>query len=200
MRILATALIATTVCSSCAARPRCASVSSDDEEGGISRPRPNVAAARELDRDGVHSFRDGHFADAVRYFRMAYRLGGPSSELWNVARTLEKLDDGDGANRAIDEYLAHGDLSPQDRAEAEREARALRSRPSTLGVASTPGGATVSVDGKQTLGVTPISVEIAPGSHTVVVRLDGYAAETRPVEARFGRAIIVSLDLTRTPK
>jgi hypothetical protein len=198
MRILATALLATTVCSGCAARPCGASARSDDDEAK-SRLRPNVAAARELDREGVYSFREAHFADALRYFRMAYRLGGPSTELWNVARTLEKLDDGDGANRAIDEYLAHGDLSPQDRADAEREARALRSRSSMLSVTTTPGGATVSVDGKQIVGVTPISIEIAPGSHTVVVRL-GYAAETRSVEARFGRAVIESLDLARADK
>lgn len=159
----------------------------------------NVAAARELDQEGVRNFRAGRYAEAVRYFRAAHGLGGPSSELWNVARSLERLDDAEGASGAIDEYLAGGGLSPQDRAEAERELRFLRSRPSTLTVTTTPAGAVASVDGKPA-AATPLSLEVAPGRHTVEVTLDGFSAETRTVDARFGHAIILSLDLTHARK
>jgi hypothetical protein len=162
--------------------------------------RPNVAAARQLDQEGVKSFREARYADAIRYFRAAYRLGGPSSELWNVARSREKLDDAEGACVTIDEYLARRDLSPQDRAEADREARSLRARVSVFTLTTTPAGAFVSVDGVQVNGSTPVSVEIPPGPHTIVVRRDGNAAETRRIEARFGRALIVSLDLAGSHK
>jgi hypothetical protein len=171
-----------------------------DDESLQTRGRPNVDAARELDQEGVRAFREGRYADALRYFRGAYWFGGPSSELWNVARCRERLDDGEGASAAIDEYLARHDLSPSDRAGAAQEQQALSARPSTLTVTTMPTGASVTLDGKQGVGRTPLSVEVSPGSHTMAVRRDGYSVETRAVEAHFGRAVIVSLDLAPAGK
>ena len=162
--------------------------------------RLDVDGARELDRAGVQSFREGRYADAIRYFRTAYRMGGPSSELWNIARAREKLDDFEGADAAIREYLERSDLSWQDRSEADREARALRARPSLLTVTTTPAGAVVLIDKRQTAGTTPVSVEVGPGAHLIAVHREGYAVATREFEARFGRAVIVSLDLARSAK
>jgi hypothetical protein len=195
-RLLVLSLLAATSCTSGGAHVRAI----DEEDGVHSRAHPNVAAARELDQEGVRSFRYGRFEDAIRYFRAAYRLGGPSSELWNIARSRERLDDPEGASNAIDEYLAQRDLSPRDRAEAEREKQALRTRPSILTVTTTPPGAVVTLDGAHALGTTPLSAEIAAGSHTIIIRRDGFGAESRPLEARFGRAVIVSLDLARDGK
>ncbi len=161
------------------------------------RARPNVDSARELDQEGVRAFRENRYADAIRYFRAAYRMGGPSSELWNLVRSQERLDDPEGAVSSIEEYLALHDLSPQDRAEAEHELHALRTRPSTLTVTTTPPGATVIVDGKQALGPTPLSAELSAGSHTISVRRDGFVETRRSLDARFGRAVIVALDLER---
>ncbi len=165
-----------------------------------SRAHPNLESARELDQEGVRAFRDARYADAMRYFRAAYRLGGPSSELWNAARSQERLDDGEGAVSTIEEYLSLHDLSPQDRAEAEHELHDVRTRPSTLTVTTMPSGAIVTIDGRQTVGPTPLSVEVPAGAHTIAVRRDGFALRTEPLEARFGHAIIVSLDLERAAK
>jgi hypothetical protein len=162
--------------------------------------RAAVDSARELDQAGVSSFRDGRFTDAVAYFRAAYRLGGPSSELWNVARSRERMDDLEGAADTIAEYLALKDLAPPDRAEAERELQALQARPSVVTVTTTPGGAAISLDGHPTTGSTPISVEVKPGTHALLVRRDGYSPESRTLQAKFGRALIVSLDLVRSGK
>ncbi len=148
----------------------------------------------------MRSFRAGRFTDAVAYFRAAYQLGGPSSELWNIVRSLEGMDDLEEASSAIDNYLALGNLLPQDRADAQREAQALRSRPSTLTVTTTPSGASVSIDGKPAPGATPFSTELRAGSHTIEVRQTGYSPVTQTVEARFGRAVIVTLDLERASK
>jgi hypothetical protein len=164
------------------------------------RATPNIEAARELDQQGVRAFREGHFEDSIRYFRAAYRIGGPPSELWNIARCRERLDDAEGAAKAIEEYLSLRGLSAQDRAEAERDAAALRARPSILTVTTRPAGATVTIDGNRVVGPTPVSIDVRPGSHTIAVRRDGYASETQPFEARFGRAVIVSLDLARADK
>ena len=65
-------------------------------------------------------------------------------------------------------------------------------------VGRTDGGtAVVTVDGKQTAGPTPVSLDVRAGPHTIAVHHDGYTTETRPLESRFGRAVIVWLDLVR---
>ena len=193
MRLAVLALLATTACVQ-GAGPG-AEVADDDAAGR--RARPDLDGARELDQQGVRAFREGRFSDAIRYFHAAYRLGGPSSELWNVARSRERMDDAETAAAAIGQYLAQRDLSAQDRAEAERELGALRARPSMLTVITVPSGAVVTVDGKQTAGPTPVSLEVRAGAHTIAVHHDGFPTQTRPLEARFGRAVIVSLDLAR---
>jgi len=192
MRPAVIALLAATSCVQTTGRP-----SDVGAEDGARRRNPDVEAARELDQEGIRAYREARFADALRYFRASYRLGGPPSEVWNVARCRERLDDPEGAAAAIDQYLSSKDLSQQDRSEGERELQMLRSRPSTLTVTTRPSGAVVTVDGRTTTGPTPVSVEIPPGPHTIAIRRDGYATETRPLEARFGRAVIVSLELAR---
>jgi hypothetical protein len=180
----------------CAGAPKVKVATTEvDDPPRAEPPRsPDIAAARELDQQGVRSYVEGRYTDAVHLFRDAFRAGGPPSELWNIARSKEKLDDPEGAAGAIEEYLSQSSLVPSDRAEAERELRALQSRNSLLVVATEPEGATVTIDGK-TSGTTPASLEIRPGSHTLSVHRDGFADEARTLDARFGRAMFVSLDL-----
>lgn len=170
------------------------------DERAAAGSRPNVDGARELDQAGVRAFRDGRFTDAARCFRGALDLGGPSSELWNIARSRERIDDPEGAVAALDEYLGRHDLSAQERAQAVHEAQMLRTRPSVLIVTTTPSGAIATLDSRQNLGATPLTVEIPPGAHSVTLRHGSLPAETRSFEASFGRAIIVSLDLGREHK
>jgi len=191
MRLLVLALLATPACAQFGMR----GAESLGDDASDRRGRPDLGAARELDQQGVRAFREGRFSDAIRYFRSAYHLGGPSSELWNVARSREGMDDAETAAGAIEQYLARHDLPAEDRAEAERELHALRSRPSVLTVITAPPGAVLNVDGRQTAGSTPVSLDVRPGPHTLVVRRDGYATESRDIEPRFGRAVILSLHL-----
>jgi hypothetical protein len=163
--------------------------------------KPSIEGARELDQQGVKAFGEGRYADAVVLFRGSRALGGPSAEVWNVARCLERLDDAEGAAEAIDAYLAATDVGAQDRAEAEREGRVLKGRPSWLTVTTTPAGASVAVDGQPASGgLTPTSLELRPGAHAVSVKRAGYEAQSRIVEARFGRALVVAIDLDAVRK
>src|ERR1017187_9325393 len=84
--------------------------------------------ARALDQQGVRAFREGRYNDAIRYFEEALKLGGPSSELWNIARCQVKLDDPETASSSLERYLARTDLSPDDRAGAKRELDELAHR------------------------------------------------------------------------
>jgi hypothetical protein len=156
----------------------------------------DLERARTLDQQGVRAFREGRYNDAIRYFEEAFRLGGPSSELWNIARCDLKLDDPEAASVALDSYLAGSDLSPEDRATAKRELDDLRHRPSTVTIASSPSGASVFIDGKRA-GKTPTSIGVSAGDHVVVVQREGYSPYVDHPVARFGRAIIVDARLTR---
>ncbi len=122
-RVPLAALLASLLAASCAqqANTRGAVAGSEDRRPRDGHPiaHPDIAAARELDQEGVRSYVDGRYADAVRLFRAAYLAGGPPSELWNIVRSREKLDDPEGAAKTIEEYLAQEGLAQADRAEAE---------------------------------------------------------------------------------
>jgi hypothetical protein len=154
----------------------------------------DLPRARALDQQGVRAFRDGRYNDAIRYFDEALKLGGPATELWNIARCHLKLDDPEAAADAFERFLAHKDLLPQDRAEARQQLEELKRRRSTVTIASSPTGAYVAVDGKR-IGRTPTSIEVAAGAHTLALQREGFAPYIESVEAHFGRAVIVDARL-----
>jgi hypothetical protein len=146
--------------------------------------------ARALDEQGVRAFREGRYNDAIRYFEEALKLGGPSSELWNIAKCQVKLDQLEAAEGTLEQYLARNDLSADDRAGARRELDQLGHRRSTVTIASSPTGAFVAIDGKR-IGRTPISTDVSAGEHTIAVQREGFPPHIERVTARYGRAIIV---------
>jgi hypothetical protein len=58
----------------------------------------------------------------------------------------------------------------------------LESTPATLAIESDPPGATVLVDGER-VGTTPMEVRLGPGEHRIETQLEGYASQSRTVEA-----------------
>jgi len=154
-----------------------------------------IVRARGLDQQGVRAFREGRYRDAIRFFSAARRLGGPSSEIWNIARCHQRLDEPEDAAQALEGYLEQTDLMPSERTEATRELNELRRRPSQVAIDSDPAGASVTVDGKPAGASTPVGVDVPPGPHRVRVERPGYRVYETDVEARFGRAILVSAKL-----
>ena len=152
------------------------------------RSAPELDRARTRDHEGARAFREGRYTDAMRYFEDALKLGAPSEELWNIARCLLKLDQPEDASDALERYLRAPDVSASDRAEAKDQLEELRHRRSTLTVTSSPANAEVDVDGRPA-GRTPLSTDLAPGEHTVVVREGARAVHEERVVARFGRAV-----------
>jgi serine/threonine-protein kinase len=62
-----------------------------------------------------------------------------------------------------------------------------------LSVASTPAGAAIFVDGRDTGHVTPAQISIAkPGNHSVLVKKQGYLDETTSINVQFGQTFHVS--------
>jgi hypothetical protein len=173
--------------------------------GALLVPSPAWASAdmeraRLLDQQGVRAYKEERYNDAIRFFEEAFHIGGPPSELWNIARCHLRLDDPEDAAKEIERYLGQSGLSPEDRAEATQQLHEIQHRHSTLTVASSPSGATVFVDNKRgaPAGVTPATIDLPPGSHTVYVEKPGYEPYDKSVDAKYGRALLVDTQLSRS--
>jgi tetratricopeptide (TPR) repeat protein len=136
------------------------------------------SAAKEKFDQGVAAYKAQRYQDAVKLFMEADAMAPSSALSFNVARAFEKLEDLSGALRWYRDFLRR---SPQAsnaaevRAKVAELAAALSQRGvQQLTVLSEPPGATVLVD-DQNLGVTPLTRELAPGRHRLVLRLPGYA-------------------------
>jgi hypothetical protein len=157
-----------------------------------------LAKARVLDQQGVRSYAEGRYNEAIRYFEEAFHLGGPPSELWNIAKCHVRLDDPEEAAKTIREYLDQKGLTAEDRREAQQQLEELEHRHSAFTVASSPSGATVYLEGHRWAGVTPATIDVAPGEHKVTIEARGYEPYDKSVEAKWGHGIIVDATLSRS--
>ena len=153
-----------------------------------------LSRARFLDQQGARAYAEGRFRDAAALFNESFRAGGPATELWNVARCQLKLDDPDAARRTLQAYLDRTDLGAEDRAEGQRLEGEIAKRISTFVVASTPAGATVTVDGR-VAGTTPYTSTLQPGAHEILI-----GSVTKHIVAKDGRAVILSVELDGSEK
>jgi tetratricopeptide (TPR) repeat protein len=135
------------------------------------------AAKEKFDR-GVAAYKAQRYEDAVKLFMEADAMAPSSALSFNVARAFEKLEDISGALRWYRDFLRR---SPQasNAAEVRAKVAELSAALSQRGVQqvtvlSEPPGATVLVD-DQNVGVTPVTRDIAPGQHRLLLRLVGYA-------------------------
>src|SRR5271168_4493569 len=79
----------------------------------------DLARARVLDQQGVRAYREERYNDAIRYFEEARKLGGPPSEIWNIAKCHVRMDEPEEGAKYIEEYLSQKGLSAADRTGAE---------------------------------------------------------------------------------
>ncbi len=129
-------------------------------------------------QEGVEAYRNERYADAVRSFLEADAISPSAALSYNIARAYEKLADDAQTLRWYRNYLR---LNPKasNAAEVQKYVAALAQSLAKKGiqqvtVLSTPIGATVTID-NNALGVTPLTVELSPGVHSVSLTLRGYA-------------------------
>jgi hypothetical protein len=157
----------------------------------------DVARARALDQQGVRAYREERYNDAIRFFEESLKVGGPPSEIWNIAKCHVHMDEPEEGAKYIEQYLDQKGLSPADRAEAEQQLREIQHRHSILSVESSPAGATVYLEGRRWAGVTPATIDIAPGDHKLTIEAAGHDAVERSITAKYGRAVIVDVHLAK---
>jgi PEGA domain-containing protein len=141
-------------------------------------------AEREF-RTGYRALQAGNCADALVHYRRSLELVQRPRTLFNIATCEEDLGQQAAAWRDYQSFL--GLAEERDAAivvEARVRIEALRKRlRGQLLVDSSPGGASVSVDGeRQGRGPTPVTLSLEPGRHVVRVAMAGAVAVERIVD------------------
>lgn len=168
------------------------------------RSAPASAAAKPLERarvryrEGVDAFKEGRFRDAIDLFLEADQLAPSAALSFNIGAAYEKLGEPAAALRWYRDYLRRAPDS-SDRAHVGTlvsgfERTLQSSGVQQMTISSTPDGAELVVDG-QPAGVTPFTLEIAPGSHVLSLKLAGHAPASRTVELPADHAVDVTVEL-----
>jgi tetratricopeptide (TPR) repeat protein len=167
------------------------------EAPGAAAQRKALAQARY--EQGVEAFRNERYVDAVRLFLDADAISPSVALSFNVARAYEELGDEAAALRWYRNYLR---LDPSARNAADVHARiqslsqALASKGiQQLTVLSSPRGATVGIDGRA-VGVTPLTLELAPGNHVAWLTAPGYSDERRAFQLNAKTPLDLAFTLT----
>lgn len=154
------------------------------------------AAARESYARGQELFRAGRYAEAQTAFEAAYAAVPNAVVLLSIAQCQENTGNANDAALTLSRYLDARPDAP-DRASIEQRLQALRARPATLIIETTPPGASIAIDGTPRSETTPAEVQVPAGERTVTLTLDGYESATESVTAGFGARANVRSTLRR---
>jgi tetratricopeptide (TPR) repeat protein len=165
------------------------------EPASSAEQRRNSAKARY--EEGVEAYRATRYADAVRLFLEADAISPSAALSYNIARAYEKLADDAQTLRWYRNYLRL-DPNAKNAAEVRGYVESLSAKLAKQGiqqltVLTTPAGATVAIDGTP-LGVSPLTVELRPGTHTAQVSRRGFA----DVNGKFTLPEATPIDLSVT--
>jgi hypothetical protein len=161
------------------------------------------AEARTLFAQGSTAYDQGDYAMAIEKWQAAYALDARPRILFNIAQAYDRLGRLGEAIEAFDRYLATAEPDDPNQATARARAGALRERLHSTGIRITgaPEGAHILIDGRD-WGRTPRPdpIPLQPGSHRVVLRLDGYTDFEAAVVVGPGQALDVEGDMQRAPE
>lgn len=129
--------------------------------------------AREAYARGQELFEAGQFEQAEEAFAEAYGHVPNPVVLLGLAEARARQGDMVGAAQALDKYLIDRPDAP-DRVQVEERIAELEATPATLAVRVEPSDAWVQIGSAEPERQLPSEIELPPGDHEVVVRLDGY--------------------------
>jgi hypothetical protein len=155
---------------------------------------PERVRARTLYGQGEKLVKSGDYQAAARAFEEAYQTLPNAIVLLKLADCRERLADYPGAVESLEKYLSEKPNAP-DRASIEDHVAELRRKPGIVTVKSTPAGAAIWVDDKDSALVTPSDVELDPGEHKVTLKLLPYQSVDQSVVVEFGSKKMMDLTL-----
>jgi PEGA domain-containing protein len=168
--------------------------------------------AREEWTKGAAAFEAGRLDEAIEHFEQTYRYSGRPGPLFSLGQAhrhlWEQHKDDRQRRLAIKRFQQYLDVDPEGRRklEAEKWITLLQSESeledlgepapifTRLGISSRTPGASASIDGGA-FAKLPITPDVAPGRHEVVVTAPGFREERRAVEVPEGSTLPVELTL-----
>jgi hypothetical protein len=146
---------------------------------------------------GVRLFQAQRYEDAERAWLRAYAIGRDPTLLVAVADTRQRRDDAPEAVAMLEQYLAERPDAP-DQASIEARIATLLESPARLVIRSVEPGHAILLDGTPAEQKTPATIEVEPGSHTVVVVGNGRQVGEQTVQVGYGE--IRELDFSSETK
>ncbi|HTU59768.1 MAG TPA: PEGA domain-containing protein [Polyangiales bacterium] len=145
-----------------------------------------VLEAKQLHRAAVDDFASGAYLRAADGFVAADRLTPRAGFLFNIAKSYDAANEHAHALAAYRGYLHEVPAAPDAAQVAERVSTlsAERARPGVqqVSILSRPLGAQVFVD-EALVGVTPITLDLTFGAHTISLSLPGYRSVSTNITA-----------------
>ncbi|MCB9765426.1 MAG: TonB-dependent receptor [Alphaproteobacteria bacterium] len=132
------------------------------------------------------AYRRRDYDEALEHLLLSNRLAPNRNVVFNIARTYEQLGQFDSAFRYYNDYVRMED-DPELQAEGREAMSRIAARVALVTIEAAPVGATVYIDREDlgARGVTPLTLALPPGEHTVFVKQEGY----HPTQARTSLAV-----------
>ncbi len=141
---------------------------------------------------GNTAYAEGNYQQALSHYFLSVRLAPNRNVLFNIARCYEALQRPEEAYRYWDTLGADAEVQGDDREQVKAALIRLKPQLALVRVESAPSGASVYVD-REDLGVvgkTPLVLPLAPGAHTLLVRLDGHYGKRIKVSVERGEEAV----------
>lgn len=164
-------------------------------------PKPDASeVSREHFRRGVELFDEGDFKLALIEFERAYKLSSSFRILYNIGQVESQLGRYAKAIESLERYLKDGAnrITPERKAEVERDIATLTSRTALLEVTGDEG-ADVTMDGEP-IGRIPMAPQrVNAGEHRIGAAKRGFVAQEKHVVLAGGDVGKVVFSLDREP-
>ncbi|MFO0708365.1 MAG: TonB-dependent receptor [Sandaracinus sp.] len=150
-------------------------------------------------RLGNDAYREGDYLEALEHFLASNRLAPNRNVIFNIARAYQRLEMFPEAYRYFAEALAV-ETEPATRQRLEASLAEIAPRVALFEVETTPPNAEIYVDRVDlgSVGRSPRTIALAPGSYRVIARLDGHHdAASEPQSVAAGQRVHVALSLSR---
>jgi hypothetical protein len=159
---------------------------------------PSAAEADGHFHRGVDLYNEADYRAALIEFRRAYDLAPAYQVLYNIGETSYQLQDYAAALKTLEQYLSEGGarLSPDRRAEVEKEVAKLRLRVARMVFVTPLADVEISVD-EVSVGKTPFDgpVIVSAGRRKIVASKAGRPSLTKLIDVAGGDTLSVPLSL-----
>ncbi len=176
------------------AKHKPAAVKAADKAGA----RNEKKEALRLYKEATRLYRAASYREAIAKYEESHALNPHLNNVYYIAESYRRLGEPRKSHEQYQRYMA---MLPQSKqAEFAKKLASLRfSRPSTLSIASTPGGADLRLDstpaGKTPADGTPVKLEVSGGMHVLEASLQGHLPLEKKVTAEFGEPLALSFAL-----